>query len=69
MPVVDEKSGKEFKIENEGYNNYIFDIVKLVLYTLYFGKQQLNDFTNMCKNFYNMKVKGKRNTLTSGDFS
>ena len=36
----------------EAYGNtlLVFDVVKLVLYTVYFGKQQLNDIVNLYKN-------------------
>lgn len=38
----------------------VFDIVKLVMYTVYFGKQQINDFANLYKNCYQ---------ATFGDYS
>lgn len=36
-------SEKGIPYDSWGYTLYIFDIVKLVLYTIYFGKQNLND--------------------------
>lgn len=37
--------------DNAGYVLFVFDVVKLVLYTLYFGKQLINDCVFLCKHF------------------
>jgi hypothetical protein len=47
-------------IDAYGYTLLVFDIVKLVMYTVYFGKQQINDFANLYKNCYQ---------ATFGDYS
>jgi len=39
-------------VDAYGYTLFVFDVVKLVLYTVYFGKQQLNDIINLYKNCY-----------------
>ena len=41
---------REIPFDSFGYTLFIFDIVKLILYTLYFGKQNVNDMVFMKNN-------------------
>ena len=36
-------SDKKIKYNDIGYTLFVFDVVKLVMYTIYFGKQNIND--------------------------
>lgn len=43
---------KNEKVTSTGIKLFYFDLVKLILYTLYFGKQNINNIRFFMKNFH-----------------
>lgn len=53
--------------EMNGYVNYVFDLVKLILYSVYYFWQQIIDFMTLFKNIRNTVVSDKGFNMTGGD--